>query len=89
MFESDVSLESFLAFATDSLLNAVTIPAIIDANVEMVDGNGEVAFLAYLVTLKKADAVFDKGDILTKDDKDYQLQDVQSDDGFLVEISAL
>ena len=89
MFEQDVLLETFLEFATESTLNAVSVLSVIDHEVETINSNGEVGFMEHLVTLKKEDSVFSKSDLLLKDGKNYSLQDIHSDDGILVEIAAL
>lgn len=90
MIEQDVSTISFAAFSVDGVLGGQTIQVIVDTGVETLDENtGETRFYSHLVTMLKSDAIFNKGDTLISNSKSYELQDIITDDGYIVVISAL
>ena len=87
--EADVSLAAFEAFAEDAALEGYDVCVIVDKDIEVMDSDGGVKQVAYLVHALKSAFRWSRNDSLVHDGTTYRLLGRVSDDGFIVKIEAV
>lgn len=89
-FEEDISAATFAAFAVPAQLAGEDVDIIVERNVEVIDGEGNIRFFGALVhMLKSSMPDWDTGALVTSDDEgNFNLYQVAVDDGYIVKIDA-
>ena len=88
-FEADVSLVAFEAFAEDATLEGSDVRVIIDKDIEVMDEDGGVKRVAYLVHAIGSAFDWVRRDTVIHDGTTYQLLEKVADDGIIIKIEAV